>query len=321
MLLGIVKRERPNDDVVRPLNARARHHVCVGDPRHGRAILGESRGGRKSPFGDQCVRARRTTFGSLYRPIRRDQADARRSPRAHRGAPGAGGQRAQAREARPGRDHRPPRRVHPRRRRTEGPEARLATRRRRGEDRLVQGVDQGQHVGAGLPREGNAFPGLDRRLLLSRRRRLRHPAPADEEVARAVVVPRRGAEDRRSLEDHDLVPGRDLRPGRPDADGAGAERPRPGQRLCVGKHTERPPLAVGARPAGGATRGDRARLHRLTASRAGHASAAGCASSAARSPQTARTATLPGWRTTTITSTTTVSRRRPRSGRWPSPSR
>ena len=257
-------------------------------PDMGRAIIGEAAAARKSPFGDQCVQPRSNNIraGCTVQCVV-IRLDARRAPRAHRGASGARGRRAASSEARPGGDHRPARRVHPRRRRAEGSEARLATRRRRGEDRLVQGVDQGQHVGAGLPGEGNALPGLDRRLLLSRRRRLRHPAPADEEVARPVVVPRRGAEDRRSVEDHDLVPGRDLRPGRPDADRAGAERPRPGQRLRVGKHPGRPPLAVGARPARwGCSRRSRSAAS-ATASRAGRARRSRVRELSARSPQTA----------------------------------
>ena len=142
--------------------------------------------------GDHSVHRRRTTSGSGYRPTRRDQADARPPPRAHRGAVGAR-QGAEAREAGPGRRDGPPRRVHPRRGRPAGPEARLAARRRRREDRPVQRVDQGQHVRAGVPREGDALPGLDRRLLVPRRRRLRHPAAADEEVgsARGRSAPRR----------------------------------------------------------------------------------------------------------------------------------
>ena len=126
----------------------------------------------------------------------------------------------------------------------------------------------------------------------------------------AVVVPRRGAEDRRQLEDHDLVPGRDLRPGRADADRARPERPRPGERL-----SRRRALRTAASRRGcSSCRWRFSRRSRsaasATASRAGRASAAACASCSARSPQAARTATLRGWRTTTTTSTTTASRRR-----------
>ena len=109
-------------------------------------------------------------------------------------------------------------------------------------------------------------------------------------------------------------------PAGPDADGAGPERPRPGQRRRGGEHPERPPLAVGARPAGRPARGDRARLHRLRRHALGAPAQPGARAPAARSRSSLEPVTLQGWRTTT-TITTTASRPRPRSGRSPSPSR